>query len=123
MARATLSDADRAALKEEMRTLMIEAARARETMTYAELCMRLQTARVHYHSSFLVHMLDEIGREEMAAGRGALPAVVVRKDSGIPGGGYFRETAHPDHDPDELEAWWRQDLDALYAYWDGQRDE
>lgn len=112
----------RAQLKEEMRGLMIDTARARSTITYSELAAQMQTARVHYHSFLMAKLLDEIGGEEIQAGRGVLPAVVVRKSSGMPGGGYFRESAQlfgtpQDAPPPELEALWRDDLEAVYAYW------
>lgn len=119
---ASLDAAQREALKEEMRGIMIATARARSTITYSELAAELQTARVHYHSFLMAKLLDEIGGEEITAGRGVLPAVVVRKSSGMPGGGYFRESAlfgdRPDGAlPPELEAMWREDLEGVYAYW------
>lgn len=119
---ASLDAAQREALKDEMRGIMIATARARSTITYSELAAELQTARVHYHSFLMAKLLNEIGGEEIEAGRGALPAVVVRKSSGMPGGGYFRESALFGNRPDaalppELEAMWREDLEAVYAYW------
>lgn len=121
-AAAGLSPELRRQLKEEMRAIMIATARARSTMTYSELAVELQTARVHYHSFLMAKLLNEIGSEEIQAGRGVLPAVVVRKSTGIPGGGYFRESAlafgTPENaPPPELEAMWRADLEAVYDYW------
>ncbi len=125
---AQLDAERREALKDEMRGIMIATARARSTITYSELAAELQTARVHYHSFLMARLLDEIGGAEIAAGRGVLAAVVVRKSSGMPGGGYFRESAllgdRPDAAlPPELEAMWREDLEAVYAYWADHDDE
>ena len=119
---ANLDATQRETLKDEMRGIMIATARARSTITYSELAAELQTARVHYHSFLMARLLDEIGGEEIEAGRGVLPAVVVRKSSGMPGGGYFRESALLSDRPDaalppELEAMWREDLEAVYGYW------
>lgn len=115
-----LSEADLSAVKEEMRAIMIEMARARETITYSELALRLQTAYVHYHSFTMARLLNDIGSEEIDAGRGVLPAVVVTKTTGIPGGGYFGIARHEVADANELnelEAYWRQDLEAVFDYW------
>ena len=108
-------DADYAALKAEIRALMIEAARARQTITYSELCRSLKTARLHYHSTLLVKLLNEIGRVEVEAGRGVLPAVVVTKQTGLPGGGYF--SGMDGIDADALEALWRDDFESVCDYW------
>ena len=118
--RYSVSKDERAAIKEEMRAIMIEQARARQTIPYSELAMRVPTAYLHPRSFQFASLLQEIGREEIEAGRGVLPAVVVRKDSGMPGGGYFGSTACMGHESAELEAWWRDDLETLYAYWAGQ---
>jgi hypothetical protein len=117
MARAKLTDANLNAVREEMRAEMIACARARETITYSELSMRLQTAYIHYHSTYMVRLLDDIGRQEFEAGRPILPAVVVRKSNGIPGGGYFRELAQMTELPVEMVEQWRKDLEAVFDYW------
>jgi hypothetical protein len=114
-AKKALSEAQHAALKAEMRDLMIQAARMRMTITYSELTMQLQTAYIHYHSPLLVKLLNEIGREENDAGRGALPAVVVAKQTGMPGGGYFGLSAQLDGG--DFESAWRADLEGVYDYW------
>ncbi len=110
-----LADADYQALKAEIRALMIEAARARQTITYSELCRELKTAHLHYHSTLLTKLLSEIGQVEVEAGRGVLPAVVVTKQTHIPGGGYF--AGMDGVDADALEAMWRDDFDSVCDYW------
>lgn len=104
-------------VKEEMRAAMIVAARAGKTITYSELAAQLETAYVHPHSFLMTRLLTEIGREEIAAGRGVLPAVVVSKATGMPGGGYFRASALQGADMSDLEAAWRDDLESVFAYW------
>lgn len=115
-----LSEADRKALREEMRVHMIEVARKRETITYSELAARLTTAYVHYHSFLFGQLLNEIGDEEAAAGRPVLPAVVVRKGTGIPGGGYFRIGRGVPIDSENMESVWKDDLERVYEYWSHQ---
>lgn len=114
-----LTEAEYSAVKEEMRAIMIEVAKARDTITYSELALRL-SVHIHYHSFLMARLLNEIGNEEIQAGRGVLPAVVVRKSSGIPGGGYFNGISHTHDNLDDLEVWWRDDLEALYDYWADQ---
>jgi hypothetical protein len=110
------SDARWNDIKTEMRQIMIEVAKSRQVITYAELCATLKTAYLHYHSPLLTRLLIEIGGEEFEAGRPILPAVVVSKQSGIPGAGYFKV------ERDELEisdprAYWEADLQRLFDYW------
>lgn len=104
-------------VKEEMRAAMIAAARARRTITYGELAAQLETAYVHPHSFLMTRLLIEIGRDEIAAGRGVLPAVVVAKATGMPGGGYFRASALAGAEISDLETAWREDLEGVFAYW------
>jgi hypothetical protein len=114
----TLTAEERVAVKAEMRAIMIEMAQARETITYSDLSLRLETAQLHYHSFLFTRLLIEIGREEEAAGRGILPAVVVSKATGMPGGGYFRLSAKMGHETSTIEALWRDDLETLFDYWE-----
>lgn len=98
---------------------MIQQARLRQTITYAELCAMMQTARIHYHSGVMVRLLDAVGQIEYEAGRPVLPAVVVTKQTGIPGAGYFRlpGTAPDEQAPADAEAIWQADLQAVFEYW------
>lgn len=119
MARKPLAEAQWRALRDEMRQLMIEAARRNQIITYSELCAALKTAYLHYHSPQIVKLLDEIGAIEHAAGRPILPAVVVGKQSGIPGAGYFkiageRPQAEGSVDPKAI---WEADLQLVFDYW------
>ncbi len=103
-------------VKAEMRTIMIDCARARQTITYSELTRMLQTAYIHYHSHILARLLVDIGTEEVNAGRPVLPAVVVTRQTGMPGGGFFKI------DTDETEitdptTYWKDLLMHVYDYW------
>lgn len=103
----------------ETRAILIQQARLRQTITYSELCAMLQTARIHYHSPLMVRLLDDIGRIEYEAGRPVLPAVVVTKQTGIPGAGYFRiaGTTPDEQTLSNAEAIWSADLQAVFDYW------
>ncbi len=103
------------AVRAEMREIMIGAALAQRTLTYAELCAAVRSAHLHYHSPLLTRLLVEIGTAESEAGRPMLPAVVVTKQTGMPGAGFFlRENDEPIENPD---VYWRDALEQVYSYW------
>ncbi|MEZ4669073.1 MAG: hypothetical protein R3E39_14295 [Anaerolineae bacterium] len=119
MAQKILADAKWSALREEMRQIMVETARRGQLITYSELCAALKTAYLHYHSPILVRLLTEVGRSEVQAGRPVLPAVVVGKQSGIPGPGYFK-VGEGDAEAEghvEPKAMWEADLEQVFEYW------
>ncbi len=119
MARKPLAEAQWCVLRDEMRDVMVETARRGQLITYSELCASLKTAYLHYHSPQIVKLLDEIGFAEREAGRPILPAVVVGKQSGIPGAGYFR-IAGEGHESDnsfDPKVNWEADLQAVFDYW------
>jgi hypothetical protein len=117
--RKKLAGAKWATLRAEMRQIMVETARRGQLITYSELCATLKTAYLHFRSPALVRLLIEIGSEEVKAGRPVLPAVVVSKQSGMPGAGYFKISGEPGDlegsaDP---QATWEADLQRVYEYW------
>ena len=67
-------------------TYLIEAARNRETITYRELARKVG---LYGDMPRLFRILDDINRDERAAGRPMLSAIVVGA-SGMPGKGFFR---------------------------------
>lgn len=102
-------------LKAEARQIMIDLARAGQVVTYSELCAMLTTAYIHYHSPLLVRLLDEIGVAEVQAGRPVLPALVVAKQTGIPGAGFFKiDSGEAIDDP---KAYWQRELERVFDYW------
>jgi hypothetical protein len=113
--RFKLTEVELETVREAMRALMIEQAKLRQTITYSELALRLPVY-LHYHSFLFARLLNEIGEEEIKAGRGVLPAVVVRKSSGIPGGGYFG-FAGREASSEDLERIWREELEIVFDYW------
>jgi hypothetical protein len=105
-------------IRAEMRAIMIEVAKSGQTITYSELCALLKTAYLHYHSPLLTQLLIEIGSAEARAGRPVLPAVVVGKQSGMPGAGYFKvDSAGEDSEITDPKARWEADLQRVFEYW------
>lgn len=99
-----------------MRQIIIDAAKARHLITYSELTNMLQTAYIHYHSHVLTQLLTDIGREEAAAGRPILPALVVAKQTGRPGPGYFKAAPGETESDDPIREW-EDEVQRLYDYW------
>jgi len=64
---------------------LLEAARRGRTVTYGELMNRFHLSRGRRISA----AIDEVDRAEHLKGAPGFAAIVVRKDTGYPGGGYF----------------------------------
>jgi hypothetical protein len=116
-AAAHLTAKERSAAKEEMRAILIDHARARQTVTYSGLSLMIETARIHHRSPLFMHILSEVCAEEEAKGHGMLCALVVSKTTGIPGGGYFSGMAELERDVSDMEASWRVERDRVFDFW------
>ena len=83
-----IEDWDRA--KAEARDLLIQRAKAQDTMPYSELTNKVQAIRLEPNSQAIAAMLGEISEEEDAGGRGLLTVIVVHKVGDMqPGPGFF----------------------------------
>jgi len=72
-----------------MRRVLVEAAVGRKTVTYGHLMKKFGVSRGSGRGNTVVGSLDEIDRVERAAGAPGFAAIVVRKDTGYPGQGFF----------------------------------
>ena len=77
----------------KMRKELLEAARTGNTVTYGQLMKNHRLSR----GRPLSNAIGEIDRVEYAHGAPGFAAIVVRKDTCFPGGGYFCD--------DDLPAW------------------
>lgn len=116
----TAQRADWNAAKAEIREILVQLAKDKETITYAGLCARLTTIHVHYHSHFFHRLLIAACEDADLAGEGRLCALVVTKQSGLPGGGFFRYAADSGDDVSDPLSYWRQVADELFMQWDGK---
>jgi hypothetical protein len=103
------------ALLERLQTI----ARERDTVYYSELAplLGIDTGDPHF-AARIGRILDEVNYAEHAAGRPLLSAVVISKDTGMPGEGFFtcardlrRYTGR-----DDL-AYWVEELRRVHDYW------
>ena len=70
---------------EVLRQELLKTARARRTMTYGELMSLKGISR----GRPLIEAITEVDRAEYAKGAPGFAAIIVRKDTGFPGGGFF----------------------------------
>ncbi len=70
---------------------MMKAARAGRTLTYGEIMRAHHLSRGHR----LTRAIGEIDRAENKNGAPGFAAIIVRKDTGFPGGGYFCDDELP----------------------------
>jgi len=70
---------------EELRRELIKAARARATVNYGQLMKILEISR----GRPLFEAIVEVDKAEVARGAPGFAAIIVRKDTGFPGGGFF----------------------------------
>lgn len=111
------------ALKQEMREILIGMARMRTTVCYSDLAAMLKTASVHHRAPAFHHLLDEMCREDEARGHAILASLVVRKDSGIPGAGYFTIAASEGADVSDPVAYWREQFEQACDYWSNYEED
>ena len=74
-----------------MKRDILRAARSRSKVTYGELMRKYHLPRGHR----LSQAIAEIDRAECARGAPGFAAIIVRKDTGFPGGGYFCDDGLP----------------------------
>jgi hypothetical protein len=82
--------------RKEMREELLQAALAHRTVTYGYLMNRFGLTRGGTGET-VVDVLGEIDRAESLAGAPGFAAIVVRKDTGYPGGGFFCWEGIPEH--------------------------
>jgi hypothetical protein len=111
-----LTDAEMHTTRAEMRAVMIACAQESRTITYSELASRL-SLHLHPHSFVFSRLLRDVCGAAEKAGEGLLCALVVSKQTGMPGGGYFASVAARGLASRDLVSHWRADLESVYERW------
>ncbi|HXW36495.1 MAG TPA: hypothetical protein VEJ36_01130 [Nitrososphaerales archaeon] len=75
--------------REEVRKELLKAALERRKVTYGYLMNKFGFTRGGRAEESVVSILGEIDRDEERKGGPGFAAIVVRKDTGFPGGGFF----------------------------------
>lgn len=111
--------------RDDLYRALIEVARQRDTITYGEIAPLVGLTMVRPPDrGALGALLDEVDRAELAAGRPLLCAIVVRRDRGLPGRGFFRNARLLGFDPESADAaFWRAELERVHDWWAGSAED
>ena len=115
-----VADWERAKL--QAKDFLTSCARRRATTTYSELCSMVDAIHLRPYSFAIVAFLNEICTEEDAVHGVMMASLVVRKDSGMPGDGYFRHAERLSRDITDRERFWRSEVEKVYAVWPALSD-
>ncbi len=110
-------DLDRAV--EETRSILVSVAKTESTITYTDLCRRIQSITVEPHSYALADILGRVSAREDSRGSGMLSVLVVYKgDRDIrPAVGFFnlaREQGYDLPDKEAEDIFWARQLEKVY---------
>lgn len=103
--------------KEEVRQLLIARAKYEDTITYSEVVQQLHTIQLQPDSHAFHHILGEISEDEHFTGRGMLSALVVLKETGLPGKGFFGLAQKFGYDTSDQYSFWINELKTVYNHW------
>ncbi|GAB4525263.1 MAG: hypothetical protein OHK0046_40900 [Anaerolineae bacterium] len=113
------SEASWDAIKEEIRAILITLARLRKTIAYSELAMQVQTAYIHHRAPAFDRILQALCDDEIAAGRPILGVLVVNKQTGRCGAGFYKTCGLRGYDVSDPEAFWQAEFARVCDYWEG----
>ena len=113
-----LTSEDRQKAKEEMRQILIDRAKQRQTIPYTDLVAQIKAIDLPRNSPTLWNMLGEISTEEDAAGRGMLTVIVVHGHGDtLPGAGFFRLARRLGRHVSDERAFWMEESERVYRCW------
>ena len=75
--------------KHEAICAIVSTGRREDLISYSDLSKQIISIRVEPHDYAMDRLLDEISKEENAAGRGILTALVVLKEERVPAEGFW----------------------------------
>lgn len=118
MAKFGITNAQWDAAKEEIRAILIKRVNEKRPIFYSELVEEVHTVKLRAKDPALDTLLDEISREEDAAGRGMLSVVVVRKppEESLPGSGFFKLAKKLGRDTSDRNTCWAEELVKVYSH-------
>ena len=105
--------------RERLVSLLVETARQRATVTYGEAAAVAFEGRFSARSGALMDLLGEVD-ELVDADKGVMIAsLVVRKDSGMPGDGYFKFARdHLGRDVSDARSFWLAETRRVWGAYD-----
>jgi hypothetical protein len=104
------------AAKAEARTILEEVARKkRRPMYYSELSSKITSITFQPDSHDLHGLLGQLSEDSEAEGKGMISALVVHKEDGRPGNGFFTLAKELGRDISDPEKCWLNELNRVYA--------
>lgn len=100
--------------RECVREAILERARARSTITYAELAQAASATGFRPRSWALMALLGEVCRDEDPVHDVEIASLVVRRDTGMPGDGYFAYAEREGGDTSDRGAFWREQAQRVW---------
>jgi len=113
-----LTDTEWNTIKAEIREILIGLAKLEITISYSELAARIQSAYIHYRAPAFDRILQDLCADEVAAGRPVLGVVVVNKQTGRCGAGFFKWAGLQGYDVSDPEVFWQVEFERVCHYWD-----
>ena len=89
MSNLGLTNKDRQKLKDEIKTIMVYQAKMKKPIYYGELCGKINSFNLSPDDQLLHDILGEISKESFKMGKGMLSVFAVKKETGLPGKGFF----------------------------------
>lgn len=107
---------------ERARGVLEAAAAGRRTVTYGEFSAVATELRLSARSAGLMALLDEAARPLDERTGTVLATLVVRKDTGRPGEGYFAWMSGNGRDVIDHEALWRTEAERVWTAYADRKD-
>ena len=104
-------------IKAEIRDILIGLAKLGRPISYSELASQITTAYVHHRATGFHSILRELCADEMDEGRPTLGVLVVKKQTGRCGNGFYRFAANRGEDVSDPEQFWLNEYDRVCDYW------
>lgn len=109
-------------MKQDLYEKLKEVARSGSVITYSEVAPLVGVdIRTSQGRREIGRLMAEVCAHEVGHGRPMLGSVVVRKDTGMPGDGYFKGACRlGQFDPDgqkDKRAFWAEELERVYSCW------
>ncbi len=101
----------------EIREILVKLAKIPHTIYYSDLVENITTISLEPHSYALFQILGEISKDEDHGHRGMLSALVINRDTGIPGQGFFDLSEKLGKGISDKDKCWITELNKVHAYW------
>jgi len=87
------------------------------TVTYSDLTKKIRSIAFRPGDHAFHYLLFEVSKDEDAAGRGLLSALVVNKENGIPGQGFFDVARELGRDVTDRVRLWTEEIKFVFSKW------